>query len=86
MSETTVVKRLHISGLTPQITQDHLRDRFKSFGTVLDLEVPGPNAFGEPRAFVYLNIGTTPAQLRKCEWQSLEDDSYLGPVAADLQA
>ncbi|EKD01730.1 hypothetical protein A1Q2_03967 [Trichosporon asahii var. asahii CBS 8904] len=66
MNEPTVVKRLHISGLTPQITQDHLRDRFKSFGTVLDLEVPGPNAFGEPRAFVYLNIETTPAQLRKC--------------------
>lgn len=78
MNEPTVVKRLHISGLTPQITQDHLRDRFKSFGTVLDLEVPGPNAFGEPRAFVYLNIETTPAQLRKCEWQFWKGRASLG--------
>lgn len=77
MSEPTVVKRLHISGLTPQITQDHLRDRFKSFGTVLGLEVPGPNAFGEPRAFVYLNIETTPAQLRKCEWQLKTGEAAL---------
>lgn len=80
MSEPTVVKRLHISGLTPQITQDHLRDRFKSFGTVLDLEVPGPNAFGEPRAFVYLNIETTPAQLRKCKCGKITGKAKLAEV------
>lgn len=62
-----VVHRLHVSGLTPTITHDHLRDRFRSFGTVLNLDAPGPDAFGDPRRFVYLDIEMTPEQLRKCE-------------------
>jgi hypothetical protein len=43
----TLMTRLHIGGLTPLITPDHLRDRFRSFGTVLDVETLGPDALGE---------------------------------------
>lgn len=63
----TVTKRLHIGGLTPTITPEHLRDRFRSFGKVLDVEEMGLNALGEPRPFAYITLETTPLQLRKCK-------------------
>lgn len=66
----TVTKRLHIGGLTPTITLEHLRDRFKSFGTVLEVEETGLNALGEPRPFAYLTLETTPVQYRKCKLPS----------------
>jgi hypothetical protein len=43
----TVTKRLHIGGITPSITADHLRDRFRSFGTVQEVEEMGIDALGE---------------------------------------
>lgn len=43
----TVTKRLHIGGITPSITTDHIRDRFRSFGTVHDVEEMGLDALGE---------------------------------------
>lgn len=46
MSADAVTRRLHIGGLTPSITPDHLRDRFKSFGTVTDVEQLGLDALG----------------------------------------
>lgn len=42
----TVTKRLHIGGLTPNITSSHLRDRFKIFGQVDEVEQLQPDALG----------------------------------------
>lgn len=42
----TITKRIHVGGLVPNITVEHLRDRFRSFGTVLAVEEMGLNALG----------------------------------------
>lgn len=34
LAQGPIVKRLHVSGLIPTITSDHLKDRFNSFGQV----------------------------------------------------
>lgn len=62
----TLKKRLHVGGLTPQITPAHLKDRFSSFGVVTDVGDMGPNALGDPRSFAFLTLETSPAQLKKC--------------------
>jgi hypothetical protein len=43
----TVTKRLHIGGLTPNITSTHLKDRFKIFGQVDEVEELQPDALGK---------------------------------------
>jgi hypothetical protein len=53
MSSEVLVKRLHVGGITPNITTAHLRDRFKSFGTVrtvdeLALDALGASCFARP--------------------------------------
>lgn len=68
MSET-IVKRLHISGLTPQFTQDALRERLSTYGEVVDMEglhdayVDG---VGLRRPYAFATLRTTPPQLAKC--------------------
>lgn len=42
----TVIKRIHVGGLTPSITPAHIKDRFKSFGNVLDVEDLKADALG----------------------------------------
>jgi hypothetical protein len=42
-----ITKRVHVGGLIPSITAEHLRDRFRSFGTVTAVEEMGLNALGE---------------------------------------
>ena len=60
-------KRLHISGLTPQITADDLIRRFSSFGTVKALDGLGKrDALGDPRPYAYLTLEATKPQLAKC--------------------
>ena len=39
--------RLHVSGLTANVTPAHIRDRFASFGTVRDVEELQATALGE---------------------------------------
>ena len=46
MASESVVKRLHVGGITPNITATHLKDRFKSFGTVRDVDELSPDALG----------------------------------------
>ncbi|ODN88789.1 hypothetical protein L198_06591 [Cryptococcus wingfieldii CBS 7118] len=65
-TQDQVTKRLHISGLKPEITAAHLRDRFSLFGSVSDVEELQPDALGDPRPFTYLTLQTTPAQLKRC--------------------
>ena len=64
-----LTKRLHISGLTPQISERDLKDRFSSFGTVKALDGYGKlDGNGEPRPYVYLTLESTKGQLAKCEF------------------
>jgi hypothetical protein len=52
MAATDIVtKRIHVGGLTPSITPAHIQDRFKSFGTVLDVEELKADALGESAVF-----------------------------------
>ncbi|WWC58359.1 uncharacterized protein I303_100899 [Kwoniella dejecticola CBS 10117] len=66
MVDPTMTKRLHVGGLTPAITAQHIKERFSSFGTVTNVEELKPDAFGQPRPFTFLTLETTPAQLKKC--------------------
>mgnify|MGYP002718950791 FL=1 len=43
--------RLHISGLTPQITPADLKERFQRFGDVQTVDAVGPDALGTPNTF-----------------------------------
>lgn len=62
-------KRLHISGLTPQITAGDLIRRFSSFGTVKALDALGKlDALGNPRPYAYLTLEATKPQLAKCAY------------------
>lgn len=64
----SISKRLHISGLTPQITPSDLSARFSSFGTVKALDGLGKlDGNGQPRPYAYLTLETSKSQLAKCE-------------------
>jgi len=63
-----ITKRLHISGLTPSITQADLISRLSSFGTVKELDGFGKlDGLGQPRKFGYVTLEGTKGQLAKCE-------------------
>jgi hypothetical protein len=49
MSSDIITKRLHVAGITPNITTSHLSDRFSIFGKVRDVEELQPNALGVSR-------------------------------------
>lgn len=67
MSEDLIIKRIHVSGLTPAITADSLSQRLGSFGTVKALDGFGKvDALGQPRKFAYVTIETTKSKLARC--------------------
>ncbi|TCD61804.1 hypothetical protein EIP91_007890 [Steccherinum ochraceum] len=67
MSDETITKRIHVSGLTPAITPADLAGKLGSFGTVKALDGFGAlNAVGEPKKFGYVTIETTKLKLAKC--------------------
>ena len=47
MSGESVTKRLHVGGITQNITTQHLKDRFASFGKVHEVDELAPDAFGK---------------------------------------
>ena len=60
-------KRLHISGLTPAISEKDLNSRFSVFGTVKDVHGVGQlNAVGQPRNFAFLSLEATSENISKC--------------------
>lgn len=64
-----LVKRLHISGLTPHFSREALRERLESYGRVLDLvgcEDSFTNGVGQRRPYAFATMETTPSQLAKC--------------------
>lgn len=67
MDEVLITKRLHISGLTPNLTPSDLSTRLSTFGTVKALEGFGlPDGLGEPRKFGYVTIEGTAPKLARC--------------------
>jgi len=62
-----VLKRLHISGLTPSLSASDISSRFSSFGTVSNLSGFGSlDANGDPKKFAYLTLEATEEKLQKC--------------------
>jgi hypothetical protein len=57
MTDITVIRRrLYITGLTSNISSDHIRDRFSSFGTVRDVDELQPDALGLSSSLDDLNL------------------------------
>lgn len=67
----TVTKRLHIGGLTPNITTTHLRDRFKIFGQVDEVEELQPDALGQ------LDVGISNAESELIDLGQARPFAYL---------
>ncbi|KAG6844821.1 hypothetical protein H0H87_003388 [Tephrocybe sp. NHM501043] len=64
--DDTVVKRLHVSGLTPALTSDDLSRRLSTFGTVKAVEGFGlHDGLGQPRKFGYVTLETTQGKLAR---------------------
>jgi hypothetical protein len=67
MSDEVIVKRLHVSGLTPAITPADLSQKLGSFGRIKSLDGFGKlDGLGQPRKFGYVTIETTKAKLARC--------------------
>lgn len=63
------VKRLHISGLTPNFSREALRERLESYGRVLDLvgcDDSFTNGVGQRRPYAFATLETTQPQLARC--------------------
>ncbi|KAH7326820.1 hypothetical protein B0J17DRAFT_680790 [Rhizoctonia solani] len=59
--------RLHISGLTPSISESDLKQRFSTFGQVQNVDGVGKlDGVGRPRKFAYLTLETTQPKLSRC--------------------
>lgn len=60
-------RRLHVSGLTPAISQADLTARFSIFGTVTAIDGLGTlDALGQPRKFAFVSLETTSDKYSKC--------------------
>lgn len=71
MSEaaTPIVKRLHISGLTPTFSKEALQDRLSSYGEVLALDGCDDDfctQVGVRRTYAFATLRATPAQIARC--------------------
>ncbi|KAJ3838891.1 hypothetical protein F5878DRAFT_618178 [Lentinula raphanica] len=78
MADSPLVKRLHISGLTPSLTPADLSARLSHFGTVKSVDGFGlSDGVGQPRKFGYVTIETTSGMLKKC-LSSLSGTTYKG--------
>ena len=80
METELIVKRLHISGLTPSITLVGISHRLATFGTVKELDGFGKlDALGQPKKYGYVTLEGTKGQLAKCEYISFLYGSLLNP-------
>ncbi|TPX72129.1 hypothetical protein SpCBS45565_g00520 [Spizellomyces sp. 'palustris'] len=61
-----VVKRLYVGGLKSDIDKADLAARFKSFGNVLSVDLPGGGPLGGSRGFGFIGLETTPSALARC--------------------
>lgn len=69
--EPTITKRLHISGLTPTISEQDLSQRLSTFGSVKSLDGVGAlDGVGRPKKFAYASLEATPAKISKCSFSS----------------
>lgn len=62
------IKRLHVSGLTPEISKKDLEARFSSFGTVKAVDGVGAlDGLGFPRKYAYISLETNPQKFSRCQ-------------------
>ncbi|KAG8758644.1 hypothetical protein FRC14_007699 [Serendipita sp. 396] len=60
-------RRLHVSGLTPAISEADLRARFSVFGNVKTVDGVGKlDGLDQPRRFAYVSLEATPDKHSKC--------------------
>lgn len=63
----TLSKRLHISGLTPNLSATDICTRFSAFGSVTSVSGFGEfDANGDPRKFAFLTLETSEEKLKRC--------------------
>ena len=61
------IRRLFISGIPPEASEDEIKKRFEAFGAVSSVEKLVKNREGFPtKCFAYLDISITDASYRKC--------------------
>ncbi|KAK6176824.1 hypothetical protein SNE40_015052 [Patella caerulea] len=62
------LKRIHIGGLTPNITKKELKEKFSSFGKVQDVEIKiKKDMDGEVfNTFAYIDIDAEDSSIQKC--------------------
>ncbi|ESO99503.1 hypothetical protein LOTGIDRAFT_231108, partial [Lottia gigantea] len=62
------LRRLHIGGLSSEVTVDELKEKFNSFGTIQDVEIKTKkDVYGEDfNTFAYINIISDESALNKC--------------------
>ncbi|KND00880.1 uncharacterized protein SPPG_03981 [Spizellomyces punctatus DAOM BR117] len=61
-----VIKRLYVGGLKYDVDKADLEARFKSFGNVLSVDLPGGGPLGGSRGFGFIGLETTPSALARC--------------------
>ena len=72
MTEETITKRLHVSGLTPAIRPTDLSQKLGSFGVIKDLAgFEKVDGLGQPRKYGYVTIETTKSKLARCAYMHL---------------
>ncbi|KAJ1918309.1 hypothetical protein H4219_002706 [Mycoemilia scoparia] len=60
-------RRVYIGGLSDQINETDINNRFKTFGTIKNVEVRVDSLTGIHRGFAYMNIEIKPEQWKKCK-------------------
>lgn len=60
MQKTGFVQRLHVGGLTPEVSEEDLRKRFSSFGEVISVNILcskfDPPGYSTCRGFAFLDL------------------------------
>ncbi|CAG8611158.1 10802_t:CDS:10, partial [Acaulospora morrowiae] len=59
-------KRVYVGGLSKDITEKDLKDRFSLFGTISNIDVIRHSDTGDCRGFAYITINTTENDWKKC--------------------
>ncbi|WFD08276.1 hypothetical protein MVES1_003648 [Malassezia vespertilionis] len=68
-SDVPLVKRLHISGLTPSFSRVSLREKLSQYGEVMELEGCSDaylDGVGNRRPYAFATMRATPVQLARC--------------------
>jgi len=72
MEQEQTTKRLHISGLTPNVSPADIIQQLSKFGNIKAVDGFGLlDGVGNPRKFGYVTIEATDANIKKCKAEKL---------------